>query len=121
VSENRFRILGRPTPLLDAPDKVTGRAVYTHDVARPGMLHARVLRSPHPHARIRGIDTAAAARLPGVAAVVTAADTARQRYLYLGGPFSDRYPLAVDRVRFVGGRSPRSPPRARAPPRRRSG
>ena len=102
MSDAPFRVLGRPTPLLDAPDKVTGRAVYTHDITRPGMLHARVLRSPHPHAVIRGIDTRAAAALPGVAAVVTAGDTPRQRYLYLGGPFSDRYPLAVDRVRFVG-------------------
>jgi CO/xanthine dehydrogenase Mo-binding subunit/CO/xanthine dehydrogenase FAD-binding subunit len=102
VAEAAFRVVGRPTPLLDAPAKVTGEAVYTHDVVRPGLLHARLVRSPHPHAAIRGIDTTAAARAPGVVAVVTAADTPKVRYIYLGGPFSDRYPLALDRVRFVG-------------------
>jgi CO/xanthine dehydrogenase Mo-binding subunit/CO/xanthine dehydrogenase FAD-binding subunit len=102
VAESPLRVVGRPTPLLEAPAKVTGQAVYTHDVVRPGLLHARILKSPHPHAAIRGIDTTAAARAPGVAAVVTAADTPRARYVYLGGPFSDRYPLALDRVRFVG-------------------
>jgi CO/xanthine dehydrogenase Mo-binding subunit len=58
----------------DGVDKVTGRALYGADVRLPGMLYGRVLRSPHAHARIRAIDTARAAALPGVRAVVTAAD-----------------------------------------------
>jgi CO/xanthine dehydrogenase Mo-binding subunit len=55
-------------------DKVTGRAIYGADVRLPGLLHGKVLRSPHAHARIRSIDVSAAAKLPGVRAIVTAAD-----------------------------------------------
>ena len=53
---------------------LTGQSAYVDDLRRPGLLHAVFVRSPHGHARIRGIDTAAAAALPGVAAIVTAAD-----------------------------------------------
>ncbi|MGD9830322.1 MAG: hypothetical protein AB7E70_12885, partial [Hyphomicrobiaceae bacterium] len=58
----------------DGVDKVTGRARFGADLRLPGMLTGRVLRSPHPHARIRSIDTSAAERLPGVKAVVTRDD-----------------------------------------------
>ncbi len=63
--------VGRNVPRIDAYERVTGRANYTRDVRLPGMLYARVLRSPHPHARIRGIDVTKAAALPGVRAVIT--------------------------------------------------
>ena len=63
--------IGRDTPRIDAYERVTGRAEYTCDVTVPGMLYARVLRSPHPHARIRSIDTSRAEALPGVRAVIT--------------------------------------------------
>jgi xanthine dehydrogenase YagR molybdenum-binding subunit len=59
-------ITGKRRSRLDGPQKVTGRAVYTHDVHRPGMLHACVVRSPHAHARILSIDTSQAERMPGV-------------------------------------------------------
>jgi xanthine dehydrogenase YagR molybdenum-binding subunit len=65
----RLAVVGKPTPRLDGRLKVTGAARYTGDVRLPGMLHARVLRSPHPHARVRSIDTSAAERHPGVRAV----------------------------------------------------
>ncbi len=65
----KLAVVGKPTPRLDGLLKVTGRARYTADIALPGMLHARVVRSPHPHARIRVIDTSAAERHPGVRAV----------------------------------------------------
>ncbi len=61
-------VVGRRTPAVDGRLKVTGAAVYTADVRLPGMLHARVVRSPHPHARIRSIDTSIADRHPGVRA-----------------------------------------------------
>ncbi len=61
--------VGRRTPRLDGVDKVTGRARYAFDVQRKGMLHGRVLRSPHPSARIRSIDTSAAEAMEGVKAV----------------------------------------------------
>ena len=60
-----------PVVALDGPDKVTGAARYTFDVSVPGMLHAKVLRSPYPHAGILSIDTMRAEALPGVVAAVT--------------------------------------------------
>ena len=83
-------------------ERTSGAAVYTTDVVLPGMLEARILRSPHPHAEVRGIDTARAEALSGVAAVITAEDLPDRTYLHLGEPFSDRSALARDRVRFVG-------------------
>ncbi len=59
-------VTGRRRPRLDGPVKVTGRAVYTHDARKPGMLHACILRSPHAHAKIVSVDTSAAEKLPGV-------------------------------------------------------
>ena len=58
----------------DGVDKVTGRAKFGADMSLPGMLFGKVLRSPHPHARIRGIDVSKAAALQGVKAIVTSAD-----------------------------------------------
>jgi CO/xanthine dehydrogenase Mo-binding subunit len=66
--------IGRNTPQIGARAKVTGRAMYAGDLQLPGMLHAKVLRSPYPHARILRIDTAAARALPGVRAVLTSED-----------------------------------------------
>jgi len=63
--------VGLATRRIDAYERVTGRAEYTRDVRLPGMLYARVLRSPHPHARVRGIDVSKAAALPGVKAIIT--------------------------------------------------
>ncbi|MFQ5912313.1 MAG: molybdopterin cofactor-binding domain-containing protein [Nitrospinota bacterium] len=102
MSNKTFSVVGKRLPMLEGPDKVSGRAIYTHDVRLRGMLYAKVLRSPHPHALIRSIYIEAAERLPGVRAVVTAADTPKKLYVHLGGSASDRYPLAIDKVRFVG-------------------
>lgn len=64
-------VVGHPTTRIDAYERVTGEAKYTRDMRLPGMLYARVLRSPHPHARMVSIDTTAAAALPGVQAIIT--------------------------------------------------
>ncbi len=69
-----YRAVGWRTPRVEGVAKVTGRMVYTADMDLPGLLHAKVLRSPHAHARILRIDTARAAAVEGVEAVVTAAD-----------------------------------------------
>lgn len=66
--------VGHPTPRVEGPDKVTGYARYTSDVRLPGMLWAKVLRSPYAHARITRIDTTRAMALPGVHAVLTYLD-----------------------------------------------
>ncbi len=66
--------IGKSTIRPDGADKVTGRAAYAADTTMPGMIWAKVLRSPHPHARILRIDTSKAEAHPGVKAVVTAQD-----------------------------------------------
>ncbi|HMN75320.1 MAG TPA: 4-hydroxybenzoyl-CoA reductase subunit alpha [Burkholderiaceae bacterium] len=92
--------IGARTPLIDGVDKVTGRARYTADIAAPGALVGRILRSPHAHARIVAIDTAAACALPGVHAVCTGEDTPV--------PFGvlpiaeNEFPLARGKVRYRG-------------------
>ena len=71
-----FKIIGTRVPRPDGIDKVTGKAAYGADISAPGMLHGRILRSPHAHARIKSIDVSAAAKAEGVKAIVTAADFA---------------------------------------------
>src|SRR5215210_8238468 len=92
-------VVGRDVPRTDAIPKVTGAAQYVADMHLPGMLHSAVLRSPHPHARIVSIDVSAAAAMPGVKAVLTGADTAGRKW---GAFRPDLYPLAKDKVRYVG-------------------
>jgi CO/xanthine dehydrogenase Mo-binding subunit len=72
--EHKFKVIGTRPIRHDGVEKVTGRAKYGADISLPGLLHGKVLRSPHAHARIKSIDTAAALALPGVKAVVTGAD-----------------------------------------------
>jgi xanthine dehydrogenase YagR molybdenum-binding subunit len=91
----RFDVVGRPHARLEGAEKVTGRARYTYDTRLPGQLYARVLRSPLPHARIVRIDTARAAALPGVHAVLSSANA----------PAIDWYEetkLFDSTVRFIG-------------------
>lgn len=92
-------VLGRPTARIDAVQRVTGAATYTGDVRLPGMLHARVLRSPHPHARIRRITTTRAAALPGVKAIITHENC---RVAWSSGDSRNTRYLFNNPVRFVG-------------------
>ena len=71
---NGFNVVGTTPIRPDGLDKVTGRARFADDIHLPNMLHGKILRSPHAHARILSIDTSAAEALPGVRAVVTGAD-----------------------------------------------
>src|SRR6185369_9976754 len=64
------RLLGTSVRRLDGPDKATGRAKYSYDINRKGMLHGAILRSPYAHAKIKSIDTSAALKVPGCKAVV---------------------------------------------------
>src|SRR5438067_70569 len=73
-ADEGFAVVGRGHPRVEGAEKVTGRARYAGDLCLPGQLFARVLRSPLPHARIRRIDTSAAEALPGVRAVLSAAN-----------------------------------------------
>jgi CO/xanthine dehydrogenase Mo-binding subunit len=74
MTNKNYKVIGTRPIRHDGTDKVTGRALYGADLQMAGLLHGRVLRSPHAHARIRGIDVSKAQQLPGVEAVVTAAD-----------------------------------------------
>jgi len=67
MSKKDFRYVGQSIARVDGVEKVTGRAKFTGDLVIPGMLHGKILRSPFPHARIRGIDAARAEALFGVA------------------------------------------------------
>src|SRR5215468_1747026 len=69
-----YKVIGTRPIRPDGADKVTGRAVYGGDMRLTGMLHGKVLRSPHAHARIKSINTAKAEALPGVRAVITVRD-----------------------------------------------
>ncbi len=93
------RAIGQSVVRGEGPDKVTGRSVYAADVSLPGMLWGKVLRSPFPHARIVSIDTTAARAVPGVHAVITAADLPDS---LVGRRLRDMPVLARDVVRFVG-------------------
>ena len=94
-------IIGQSISRIDGPDKVTGETVYTADVALPGMLTGKILRSPHPHARIRGFDTTAAWAVPGVKAIVTGEDA---RGFLQGKVLRDLPVLCWDKVRYIGDR-----------------
>src|SRR4030095_15455617 len=72
--EYKFKVIGTRPIRHDGVDKVTGRAKYGADMSLPGMLHGKVLRSPHAHARVTSIDASAALALPGVKAVITGQD-----------------------------------------------
>lgn len=93
--------VGVSVPRLDAVEKVTGQATYVGDIQLPGMMHAKVLPSPLPHARITHIDATAAQQLPGVAAVLTR-DQLRDIDPYYGAVVRDRPILAMDKVRYQG-------------------
>jgi xanthine dehydrogenase molybdenum-binding subunit len=75
-------LIGARIPKRDAPQKVSGRALYGHDVRLPGMLHGKILYSAHPHARVLAVDTSGAERLPGVKCVLTAADNPGSKFGY---------------------------------------
>jgi len=97
---NARDVVGRPTPLIDGIEKVTGKAQYTADLPARDALVGRILRSRFSHARILGIDTSAARALPGVRAVVTGADCA---FTYGVLPIAmNEYPLARDTIRYRG-------------------
>ena len=105
-----LRLVGRPLPRHDARDKVAAATAYAADWAMPGMLHAAVLRSPYPSARIVKLETAGAQRMPGVAVVLTAKDVPRNtlstdvpgQTTAVGPLRATLYVLALERVRHQG-------------------
>ena len=96
-----YSIIGTPVPKKDAWVKATGEAKYADDLFLHGMLHGKLLRSPHPHAKIVHIDVSSAAKLPGVRSVVTGKDFPGIRYGNMPQT-RDYLPLAIDKVRYIG-------------------
>lgn len=104
----RPSVIGTHVKRLDGPDKVTGRAKYTFDITRPGMLYGRIVRSPHPYARIVSIDLSAAQRAPGAKAALVwrdPADPQRNRVMFQGdevaGVAADTEEHAIDAARLI--------------------
>jgi CO/xanthine dehydrogenase Mo-binding subunit len=95
--------VGRSLPRLEAREKVTGRAEYTHNLRLPGMLYGKVVRSTVAHGRIKSIETAAAKAVHGVYRVVTAQDVIKViPHPYYGPAFHDQPILAIGKVHYVG-------------------
>src|SRR5438067_7302727 len=97
---NDFSIIGKPIAMVDAAGKTTGAGKYTDDLCLPGMLVGKILHSPYPHARVKGIDTARAEKLEGVVAIATGKDAPNTYGILPVG--HDEHALAVDKVRYVG-------------------
>ena len=97
-------LLGTSVKRLDGPDKVTGRARYTYDINRPGMIYGRMIRSPYAHARVVSVDFTAAEKAPGVKAVLAYVQPGAQ-VMYQGDPVAgvaaDTEERALDAARLV--------------------
>ena len=101
MNKHEFTVIGRPLPKIDAWAKVVGETRYADDLVMARMAHGKLLRSTHPHALIKLIDTSRARALPGVYAVITGADLPRVKFGIL--PVSqDEEALCNERVRMVG-------------------
>ncbi|MDR7467342.1 MAG: xanthine dehydrogenase family protein molybdopterin-binding subunit, partial [Armatimonadota bacterium] len=104
------KLFGAKVKRREDPRLITGKAIYTDDVKLPGLLHAAIVRSPHAHARIVGIDLSGARQTPGVVAVFTGADLAGKvgplpcAWLIPNADLkTPPHPaIATDRVRYVG-------------------
>jgi len=101
VSARPLRVVGHPVPRVDAIEKVTGRARYVTDLTLPGMAHAKVLRSPYAHARVRRVDVTRARARPGVFAALAGADLTWCDPYY-GPAYRDRPVLAIGVARYEG-------------------
>ncbi|MGC8752572.1 MAG: xanthine dehydrogenase family protein molybdopterin-binding subunit [Fervidicoccaceae archaeon] len=98
LSKSQFKVIGKPVPPPDLYEKVTGTAQYVFDMDFPGLLHAKLVTSREPHARIKSIDFSKALQLPGVVAVATGKDFPYRLGIYVG----DRDILAIDKALWVG-------------------
>ncbi len=97
ITGDRKTDRGFQTPEVWA--KITGKAIYGIDLKLPGMLYGKILRSPHPHARIMGVDLEQARRMPGVRAALAGDELSCKPF---GMVYKDELPLAIDRVRYIG-------------------
>jgi len=99
-SQGDLRIVGKPLPRVDAVGKLTGATAYADDIELPGTLFVKILRSPHPHARVLSVDTSSASSMTGVAAVITGHDLPTKYGIM--PTTEDELALEYEKVRFVG-------------------
>jgi CO/xanthine dehydrogenase Mo-binding subunit len=99
MAKAEYTVLGTSTPRMGGVERVIGAGIYGIDLELKGELHGGILRSQYAHAKIVSIDTSEAKKIPGVHAVVTAADAPDVRY---GRTYIDRYMLAKNKVRYMG-------------------
>ena len=97
MAKPQLKYVGHSVARVDGVEKVTGKAKFVGDIVVPGMLYGKILRSAYPHARIRSVGATQAEALPGVVAVLTAADIGDLNPIYNGRPV-----IAVYKVRYVG-------------------
>jgi len=97
MAKRELKYVGHSVARVDGVEKVTGKAKFVGDLIIPGMLHGKILRSTYPHARVRSIDASRAETLPGVVAVLSAADIADLNAIYNGRPV-----IAMNKVHYVG-------------------
>src|SRR4030043_1310080 len=99
-----FKVINTHVHNIDGVAKVTGRATYTFDLVLPNMLYGKILRSPHPHAKILSIDTSKAEKLIGVKGVVTGKDTlGKKQGIWRRFPeLCDEEILCREKVRYIG-------------------
>jgi len=104
MAPNKLSVIGRSVPRLESEEKVTGRLKYLEDLQLTGLLHGKILRSPHAHATIRQMDARRAEKLSGVVAVLTRDDIANNPAYdsHYGPIYKDQTIVALDKVRYVG-------------------
>lgn len=98
---NKLNVVGKRLPMLDALEKATGQARFTDDLSLPGMLFGKILRSPHPHAKILHVDLSGALKVKGVRGAISGKDIPKKKYGIV--PMAkDEYALAIEKVRYIG-------------------
>jgi len=98
---DRFDVVGKREPMLDAIEKAKGLARYTDDISLSGMLYGKILRSPLPHAKILNIDLSDALKVYGVKGAISGKDIPKKKYGIV--PMAkDEYALSIDKVRYIG-------------------
>jgi 4-hydroxybenzoyl-CoA reductase subunit alpha len=98
---SKFDVINTYAPRIDCPDKATGKAIFTDDLSKPGMLYGAMLQSPHAHAKILSIDISKAEALEGVKAVITSKEAGTVKYGVSPARY-DEMVFATDKVRYVG-------------------
>ena len=100
MKKKSFSVIGKPLRKIDAMAKCAGETVYADDLNLPRTIYAKLLRSPHPHARVLGINAARALKLDGVFAVITGEDLPEK--FGIMPSTQDEETLVTDKVRYVG-------------------